>query len=129
MGGRRGGDPTSGMGDRGARRDRRGRPVERCAPTVCSASPPTIVYSHGGGFVSGSSSTTRVFGPRLSAHTGAVVILVDYRLLPEHPFPAPLDDVIAVARAARRMAGGKGLFLGRGFERAALTVGATIALP
>src|SRR5688572_19165179 len=77
-----------------------------------SDSAPTIVYNHGGGFVSGSSLTTRVFGARLSARTGAVVVLVDYRLLPEHPFPAPLDDVVAVARACAANGRGEVLWLG-----------------
>src|SRR5918993_1141661 len=87
---------------------------------------PTMVYSHGGGFVSGSSSTTRVFGARMSAHTGAVVVLIDYRLLPEHPFPAPLDDVVAVARACAATDRGEGLWLGGDSSGAALAIGAAI---
>jgi monoterpene epsilon-lactone hydrolase len=89
---------------------------------------PTIVYNHGGGFVSGSSLTTRVFGARLSARTGAVVALVDYRLLPEHPFPAPLDDVVAVARACAANGRGEVLWLGGDSSGAALAIGAAIAL-
>jgi monoterpene epsilon-lactone hydrolase len=91
---------------------------------------PVVVYNHGGGFVSGSSLTTRVFGARLSARTGAVVVLVDYRLLPEHSFPAPLDDVIAVAASFSASAStlGGGLWLGGDSSGAALAVGAGIAL-
>jgi monoterpene epsilon-lactone hydrolase len=89
-----------------------------------------VVYSHGGGFVSGSSLTTRVFASRLSARTGAVVVLVDYRLLPEHSFPAPLDDVVAVAAAcsASASARGGGLLLAGDSSGAALAVGAAIVL-
>jgi epsilon-lactone hydrolase len=93
-----------------------------------SDSAPTMVYCHGGGFVSGSSLTTRVFGARMSAHTGAGVLLVDYRLLPEHPFPAPLDDVVAVARACAATDRGQGLWLGGDSSGAALAIGAAIAL-
>jgi acetyl esterase/lipase len=89
---------------------------------------PTIVYNHGGGFVSGSSLTSRVFGARMSARTGAVVVLVDYRLLPEHPFPTPLDDVAAVARACAANDRGEGLWLGGDSSGAALAIGAAIAL-
>ena len=91
---------------------------------------PVVVYNHGGGFVSGSSLTTRVFGARLSAATGAVVVLVDYRLLPEHSFPAPLDDVVTVAGQCARTASvpNGGLWLGGDSSGAALALGAGIAM-
>lgn len=57
---------------------------------------PVIVYAHGGGFLSGSSVTHRGFASRLVLGTGCSVLLVDYRLLPEHSFPAPIDDVATV---------------------------------
>ena len=58
--------------------------------------PPVVVYAHGGGYVSGSSTTHRLFGSSLARALDATVVLVDYRLLPEHPISAPIDDLTAV---------------------------------
>jgi acetyl esterase/lipase len=55
-----------------------------------------ILYLHGGGYVFGSSRTHQGMLGHLSAHAGAVACLPDYRLAPEHPFPAAIED----ARAA-----------------------------
>jgi acetyl esterase len=64
-----------------------------------------IVYFHGGGFILGSVATHDPFTALLAKETGAVVVGVDYRLAPEHPFPAAFDDAFAatahVARTAR----------------------------
>lgn len=51
-----------------------------------------IVYMHGGGWVIGGIDTHDLLARRLSRDTGAVVVSVEYRMLPEHPFPAPIDD-------------------------------------
>jgi epsilon-lactone hydrolase len=55
-----------------------------------------VMYIHGGGLIAGSSVTHREFASRLVKRIGRRVLLVDYRLAPEHPFPAALDDVLAV---------------------------------
>ncbi|MFI6513239.1 alpha/beta hydrolase [Streptosporangium sp. NPDC050855] len=55
-----------------------------------------IVWMHGGGFVMGDLDTEHPWATRLAEASGAVVISVDYRLAPENPFPAALDDVHAV---------------------------------
>ncbi|MEV0384712.1 alpha/beta hydrolase [Nonomuraea sp. NPDC050643] len=55
-----------------------------------------IVWLHGGGFVMGDLDTEHPWAARIAADSGAVVISVNYRLAPEHPFPAALDDVYAV---------------------------------
>lgn len=55
----------------------------------------TILYLHGGGFVSGSPRTHRGIAGRLARGVDAQVIVPDYRLAPEHPFPAALDDAEA----------------------------------
>jgi len=52
-----------------------------------------IVYLHGGGWVIGTIDDYVVLGRELAARTGCVVMMPDYRLAPEHPFPAGLEDV------------------------------------
>jgi acetyl esterase len=52
----------------------------------------TIVFLHGGGWVVGSIATHEHVGRILANASGARVVLVDYRLAPEHPFPAALQD-------------------------------------
>jgi acetyl esterase len=54
----------------------------------------TLVYFHPGGFAAGSVWLSEDVALRLVKETGACVVSVDYRLAPEHPFPAPLDDAI-----------------------------------
>ena len=51
-----------------------------------------VMHLHGGGYVIGSLDSHRSLAARLSAAAGAGVLLVDYRLAPEHRFPAALDD-------------------------------------
>ena len=58
----------------------------------------TILYLHGGGYVIGSNVGYREFGGRLARATGARVCLLNYRLAPESPFPAALDDAVATYR-------------------------------
>jgi acetyl esterase/lipase len=55
-----------------------------------------LVYFHGGGFRVGSIASHRGLMARLSAAAGCAVLGVDYRLAPEHTFPAPLQDALAV---------------------------------
>ena len=57
-----------------------------------------LINLHGGGFVMGSGSLVEAIP--IAAETGCEVIAVDYRLAPEHPFPAAVDDIVAVYRDA-----------------------------
>ena len=57
-----------------------------------------ILYLHGGGYVIGSINTHRELGSRLSRAAAARVLLIDYRLAPEHPHPAAVDDAVAAYR-------------------------------
>ncbi|MEV0718977.1 alpha/beta hydrolase [Asanoa sp. NPDC050611] len=60
---------------------------------------PVVVYLHGGGFVICDLETHDSLVRRLAAATGACVVAVDYRRAPEHPYPAAVDDAVAVLRA------------------------------
>lgn len=56
---------------------------------------PLILYFHGGGFVIGDLDTHDPICRTLAAGSGSMVIAVDYRLAPEHPYPAAVEDAIA----------------------------------
>ena len=60
--------------------------------TPAGGSDTTLVYFHGGGFRLGSARGWAAFNSHLAARCGARVLSVDYRLAPEHPFPAALTD-------------------------------------
>jgi epsilon-lactone hydrolase len=62
------------------------------------ANTPLIIYAHGGGFVMGSPKTHQGLTMQLAQAAAARVLLVDYRLAPEHKFPAARDDFVAVYR-------------------------------
>ncbi|KAF8599644.1 hypothetical protein BDV93DRAFT_525888 [Ceratobasidium sp. AG-I] len=53
---------------------------------------PVLLFFHGGGFVFGTAETGEAFFSRACADARCVVVSVDYRLAPEHPFPAAVDD-------------------------------------
>ena len=53
---------------------------------------PVVVFVHGGGFVVGSVQTHDALARRIARDGAALVVSVDYRLAPEHPFPAAVDD-------------------------------------
>lgn len=56
---------------------------------------PVHVYLHGGGWVILSPESHAALAKKLAVGAGAIVVSVDYRLAPEHPYPAPLDDCVA----------------------------------
>jgi acetyl esterase len=77
-----------------------GVPVRRYAATGTGVDELGVVaFFHGGGFVLSSVDGHDSLARRLAARTGALVVSVDYRLAPEHPFPAPHDDCWAVTAA------------------------------
>jgi len=73
-------------------------PIRRYVPS--SATPGTIVYFHAGGWVIGDLDFSDATCRRVAGLTQAEIISVDYRLAPEHPFPAPLDDAFAALQWA-----------------------------
>uniref|UniRef100_UPI003F9C81A2 alpha/beta hydrolase n=1 Tax=Rhodoblastus sp. TaxID=1962975 RepID=UPI003F9C81A2 len=58
-----------------------------------------VLFLHGGAFILGSPRSHRSISGRLARLTGADVFVPDYRLAPEHPYPAALDDALACYRA------------------------------
>jgi acetyl esterase/lipase len=54
-----------------------------------------VLYLHGGGYAIGSVNTHRELASRLSRASGARALTIDYRLAPEHPHPAAVDDAVA----------------------------------
>ncbi len=58
-----------------------------------------LLYIHGGGFVAGVPANHRPLTWRLAEGVGIPVYAIDYRLAPEHPYPAALDDCVAAYRA------------------------------
>ncbi|MDX1635119.1 MAG: alpha/beta hydrolase [Marinobacter sp.] len=58
-----------------------------------------VLYFHGGGYVLGSAATHRGLTGHLAKASGATLIVPDYRLAPEHPYPAAVEDAMAVYQA------------------------------
>lgn len=71
--------------------------IERCARADADDDP-WIVYLHAGGFRLCTAASYRSHGSFLASACEANVLLVDYRLAPEHPFPAALDDALSAYR-------------------------------
>jgi len=73
-------------------------PVRFYVPSGSSSTTrlPVVLFAHGGGFVSGDLDTHDVLARAIANGTHALVASVDYRLAPEHPHPAGLDDVFEV---------------------------------
>jgi acetyl esterase len=67
-------------------------------PEGLAAPSPGLVYLHGGGWVTGSVETHDVLCRLIALGAACRVVSVDYRLAPEHPFPAALDDSLAATR-------------------------------
>ncbi len=58
----------------------------------------TMLYLHGGGYVTGSPVTHRALASRIAAASHARAYVLGYRLAPEHPFPAAIEDTVAAAQ-------------------------------
>jgi acetyl esterase len=81
-------------------------PVRSYRPAGSSAAAmlPVLVYYHGGGWVIGDLDTHDVLCRQLANFSGCAVVSVDYRMGPEHRFPAAVDDAIAATRWVRAQA-------------------------
>lgn len=80
-----------------ARSSLAGVPVELLTPMQRERR--VVLHLHGGGFAMGSAASHRALAARIGEACRARVVLPEYRLAPEHPFPAGLDDAIAVYKA------------------------------
>lgn len=81
-----------------------GRPCERIV--VADADPRrAVLYLHGGAYIVGGAGTHRALAAHLAAASGAAVHLLDYRLAPESPYPAAVEDALAAYRELRKTAG------------------------
>ncbi|MEU9068282.1 alpha/beta hydrolase [Streptomyces sp. NPDC048306] len=74
-----------------------GRPALELDPDTASG-PGRLLYLHGGGYVVGSPDTHAGLAGELARRAGLRAVSVDYRLAPEHPFPAAVDDGLAAYR-------------------------------
>lgn len=106
-------------------------PVRIYAPADQTGPLPCLVYMHGGGFIMGSIDMFHTVTSRWAAEAGIIVVSVGYRLAPEHPFPAGLDDCFTVLRWVEKTADELGVDparLGVGGESAGGGLAAALAL-
>jgi epsilon-lactone hydrolase len=106
-----------------------GRPAEWLAPAGSRADA-ALLYLHGGGYVIGSPRSHRHLAEAITRAAGIGCLLPDYRLAPEHPFPAAVDDAVAAYRwlvEQRRIAPDR-IAIGGDSAGGGLTVAALVAI-
>lgn len=86
-----------------------------------------VMFFHGGGFVVGDLDTHEGIAKRIALYSGRPVVSVAYRRAPENPWPAPVDDCLAVTQAVARNEAGIGLD-GSRFGLSGDSAGAHLAL-
>jgi acetyl esterase len=92
---------------------------------------PVLVYYHGGGWLMGDLDTHDTLCRELANAAGCAVVAVDYRMAPEHRFPAAVDDALAATRWVHQQAGALGLDASRlavGGDSAGGNLAAVVAL-
>lgn len=73
--------------------DADGVPVFVLRPPGLPSASPAMFHTHGGGLIGGSYRNSLTYNANLTAELGFVMVVPEYRLAPEHPYPAPADDV------------------------------------
>jgi acetyl esterase len=84
-------------------------PARVYSPQARTAPRPTVAYFHGGGWVQGDLETHHGLCARLAKHADVLVVALDYRLAPEHKFPAAVEDCFAAYRWLRTQGRGLGV--------------------
>jgi len=111
----------------------RARPRTRSAGQttrpVGGAAAVTVVHFHGGGYCVGSPAEARDWAAHLGARAGCRVILPRYRLAPEHPFPAAVDDARAVVSAVLGKAASGTVVVSGDSAGGGLALGAALVSP
>jgi acetyl esterase len=100
------------------------------APGETRSPRPVLGYFHGGGWVQGDLETHHGLCARLALHSGVLVVAVDYRLAPEHKFPAAVEDCLAAYRWLRshaREIGGDPARVGVGGDSAGGNLSAVVS--
>jgi epsilon-lactone hydrolase len=88
----------------------------------------TVVHFHGGGYCVGSAQLPRSWAAHLSAQAGCRVVLPEYRLAPEHPYPAALQDARAILAATSGEAGSGSVVLSGDSAGGGLALALTLSL-
>ena len=106
-------------------------PLRLYRPAGLPAAAPVLVYFHGGGWTIGDLDTHDVLCRELALGAACAVVAVDYRLGPEHRFPAAVDDAVAATRWVQAQAAALGLDASRlalGGDSAGGNLAAVVAL-
>ena len=111
-----------------AQRDIAGIPCLITTPSNSEPSSPVLIYFHGGGFVAGSPEGFQNLISLIAEQSGAVVIAADYRLSPEHVFPAAQDDCLAVSLQILAEHPNQSVLLGGDSAGANLAISTALAL-
>ena len=98
-----------------------------CPADRAPLSGPVLIWFHGGGYCVGSADAAAPVCDALAAQTGCSVVAIDYRLAPEHPFPAAVEDCVAAYRTLLAELGG-GEHAARRIALGGDSAGATLAL-
>lgn len=104
-----------------------GVPVEIATPRRRSGSA-SILYIHGGAYVAAAARSYRRLVTHLAVATGCRVVAVDYRLAPEHPYPAALEEAIAACTAEQAARPNEKIILAGDSAGGGLTVATALAL-
>jgi acetyl esterase len=101
------------------------------SPPSVAAERSMMLYAHGGGFTLGQSEDTAYITSRIASENGMVVISANYRLAPEWPFPACLDDCLEVLQWMQKngaTVGGDGARIAVGGDSAGGNIAAALPL-